>query len=195
MADRPVAARSSRTDRQAAKLEVALSGLETMDLEALRAHWQAVTGQNAPATFRIPLLRAAVAYKLQEQVHDGLKAGTRRLLHRVADAADSVRRGRVVARPAGPSSAAEHSALSTIRGRAPAAPLRIKPGTRLLRTWQGSTHEVLVGDNGVTYRGLSYRSLSEVARLITGQRWSGPLFFGLKLRTLPAAASAMGRSP
>ncbi|GAC1345600.1 MAG: hypothetical protein NVSMB18_25630 [Acetobacteraceae bacterium] len=60
--------------------------------------------------------------------------------------------------------------------------MRIKPGTRLLRTWQGTTHEVLIGSSGVTYRGQHYRSLSEVARLITGQRWSGPLFFGLKRR-------------
>jgi len=51
-----------------------------------------------------------------------------------------------------------------------------------LRQWQGSTHEVIVQEDGVRYRGETYRSLSEVARIITGARWSGPLFFGLKER-------------
>lgn len=57
---------------------------------------------------------------------------------------------------------------------------QVKPGTRLLREWHGITHEVLVGEDGVQYRGHYYRSLSQVARVITGAKWSGPLFFGLK---------------
>ncbi len=57
---------------------------------------------------------------------------------------------------------------------------RIKPGTKLLRDWQGDTHEVLVLEDGLLYRGETYRSLSEIARTITGARWSGPAFFGLK---------------
>jgi hypothetical protein len=52
----------------------------------------------------------------------------------------------------------------------------------LLREWQGVTHQVTVIEDGVLYRGQRYRSLSEVARLITGSRWSGPLFFGLKAK-------------
>ena len=55
----------------------------------------------------------------------------------------------------------------------------LKPGTRVLRTWQGETHSVLVLTDGVEYRGVRYPSLSAVARLITGTRWSGPRFFGL----------------
>jgi hypothetical protein len=55
-----------------------------------------------------------------------------------------------------------------------------KPGTRLLREWQGQTFEVTVLDSGFAYRGTRYESLSRIAREITGARWSGPRFFGLK---------------
>jgi hypothetical protein len=56
----------------------------------------------------------------------------------------------------------------------------IRTGTVLIREWHGVAHQVTVGEGGVLYRGARYRSLSEVARLITGARWSGPRFFGLK---------------
>ena len=55
----------------------------------------------------------------------------------------------------------------------------LAPGTRLLREWQGATHHVTVGAAGFAYRGANYRSLSAIARRITGTAWSGPLFFGL----------------
>jgi hypothetical protein len=67
------------------------------------------------------------------------------------------------------------------------APARIKPGTRLFRHWRGQVHEVFVTNTGYEYLGSPYRSLSEVARKITGTRWSGPAFFGLKkVRSLPS---------
>jgi hypothetical protein len=61
-------------------------------------------------------------------------------------------------------------------------PLRIKPGTRLIRAWRGERHQVTVLENEFAYRGARYRSLSAIARTITGTRWSGPTFFGLKTR-------------
>src|SRR5207237_8963453 len=57
---------------------------------------------------------------------------------------------------------------------------QLKPGTRLLREWQGRTYEVVVLDDGCSWQGTQYRSLSAIARKITGTAWSGPLFFGLK---------------
>ena len=57
---------------------------------------------------------------------------------------------------------------------------RLKPGTRLVREWRGEIHQVTVLDDGLEYRGSHYDSLSEIARSITGTRWSGPLFFGLR---------------
>jgi hypothetical protein len=66
-------------------------------------------------------------------------------------------------------------------GAAPARQGRpLRPGTVLIREWRGVAHQVTVGEDGVLYRGEPYRSLSEVARAITGTRWSGPRFFGLK---------------
>jgi hypothetical protein len=56
----------------------------------------------------------------------------------------------------------------------------IRAGTVLIREWHGVAHQVTIGEEGMLYRGERYRSLSEVARLITGARWSGPRFFGLK---------------
>jgi Protein of unknown function (DUF2924) len=57
----------------------------------------------------------------------------------------------------------------------------LRTGTVLIRQWQGVAHHVTVGEHGVLYRGERYRSLSAVARLITGARWSGPRFFGLRV--------------
>jgi hypothetical protein len=62
------------------------------------------------------------------------------------------------------------------------APRRIKPGTRLIRDWRGERHQVTVLDDGFAYRDERYGSLSAIARAITGTRWSGPAFFGLKTR-------------
>ncbi len=58
----------------------------------------------------------------------------------------------------------------------------VKLGTRLIREWKGTTHEVIVTRDGFIYRAEQYRSLSQIARLITGARWSGPRFFGLRKR-------------
>jgi len=57
---------------------------------------------------------------------------------------------------------------------------QLKPGTRLIREWQGRTYEVIILDDGFFWQGTQYRSLSAIARKITGTAWSGPLFFGLK---------------
>ena len=64
---------------------------------------------------------------------------------------------------------------------------RVSAGTVLIREWRGVRHRVIVLDNDVVYRGRRYKSLSEVARAITGARWSGPLFFGLKGRAKEVA--------
>ena len=62
---------------------------------------------------------------------------------------------------------------------APKGAKRIRAGTRVVREWNGRTHSVTVEEEGFTYAGRSYRSLSAIARQITGARWSGPRFFGL----------------
>ena len=92
---------------------------------------------------------------IQENAFGGLKKSTKRRLEKVA--AD-LAAGRPIKQP-GP---------------------RIKPGTRLLREWNGRVQEVIVLETAVQYRGERWPSLSSVAREITGARWSGPRFFGLK---------------
>ena len=68
--------------------------------------------------------------------------------------------------------------------RAPGYPsLSPKPGTVLVRDWGGVTHQVRVLEDGLLFRGERYESLSQIARAITGSRWSGPLFFSLKAAT------------
>lgn len=116
--------------------------------------WQELFGQDPPHKLGRKLMMLAIAYKLQEQAIGGLKPS---VVRQFARAAECVAAGKPLA-----------------------APASVKPGTRLLREWQGSTHEVIVLDNGVRYQGKIWRSLSEVARAITGARWSGPRFFGLK---------------
>ncbi len=133
-----------------------LSSLSRLKNGELRALWQGVFGQPLPARVRRGLLLRALAYRIQERVQGALSRATRSHLRRLAEAA---RNG------------ATTSLLDTPR---------IKLGTRLIRQWQGETHEVTVIDTGFAYRGEHYLSLSEIARLITGTRWSGPAFFGLK---------------
>jgi hypothetical protein len=102
------------------------------------------------------LLTRAVGYRLQERAFGGLKPTTIRLLERL-----------------GGGRSANHLTRS-------AAAQKAAAGSVLIRGWRGVSHRVEVLDDGVIYRGQRYQSLSEVARLITGSRWSGPLFFGLK---------------
>ena len=71
----------------------------------------------------------------------------------------------------------------------PAPPISLKSGTRLVREWRGVTHTVLIHADGIEWRDQRYRSLSVVAREITGARWSGPRFFGLRRRQLDSTSS------
>jgi Protein of unknown function (DUF2924) len=100
----------------------------------------------------VPLL----AYRIQEIAYGGLKPSTRSELRRIA---------RDLEKPSG-------SKEMKIRH-------RIRPGTRLVREWRGETHEVVITDSGFDYRGANYKSLSKIAKQITGTQWSGPAFFGL----------------
>jgi hypothetical protein len=128
-----------------------LQGLGRLSRHSLAERWSALYGAPPPPRTSRSLMIRAVAYKMQERAFGGLTSSTRRLL-----AGDAP------------------SARSNVPSR------EARPGTVLLREWQGVTHQVTVIENGVLYRGERHRSLSAVARVITGSRWSGPLFFGLK---------------
>jgi hypothetical protein len=140
-----------RSSLNANRLAGELSGLPALDRRTLIEKWQTLYGTE-PAS-RIPnnFLMHAIAHRMQEQVLGGLKPATRRFLE------------------------------NTVKDNTPRQlMISIKPGTRLLREWHGVTYEVIIMEDAVMCNGKRYRSLSEAARAITGARWSGPLFFGLK---------------
>jgi hypothetical protein len=151
----------SRTlsERERKKLAGEVARLQSLDVEQLKGCWRTLYGTEAPARFSRDLLVQAVAYRLQERALGGLKPATRRLFQQVAADAHARRPLKLV-------------------------PVRtLEPGAVLIREWNGVKHKVVVLESGLSYRGQRYRSLSELARLITSSRWSGPLFFGLKHRT------------
>jgi hypothetical protein len=145
-------------DNERQKLSAEIALLKSLEVDQLRARWQILYETEAPTRFSRDLLMRAVAYRMLERMLGGLKSATRRLFERVSQDA---------------------------RARRPisVAPVRkLAPGALLIREWGGTKHQVTVLERGVMFRGKPYRSLSEVARVITGNRWSGPLFFGLKTR-------------
>lgn len=120
----------------------------------LRKEWRRLYRSQPPRLSRDLLVRA-IAYRIQELRYGGLSKATRRKLASLIEA-----------RHTGAESAKETAQ-------------RIRTGTRLIREWNGRTHTVMAEDDGFRYAGRTYRSLSAVAREITGARWSGPRFFGL----------------
>ena len=119
--------------------------------------WLKLYGRAAPPGIRRELMVPFLGYRIQERAYGGLKPATRTQLLRIARALEN------------PTSTTEWLSKP-----------KIKPGTRILRHWRGEAHEIMVTESGYEYRGASYHSLSEIARKITGTRWSGPVFFGLK---------------
>src|ERR1700691_5111964 len=135
---------------------VRLAELGSMPVSALRALWQELIGVPPAAGMRRELLIPILAYKLQEKTYGRLRPSTRAHLRRLAV------------------SLAKGKSDSLTRAS------RFKPGTRLIREWRGETHEVTILAAGYAYQGKEFASLSGIANLITGTRWSGPLFFATK---------------
>jgi hypothetical protein len=142
-----------RSDEDA--LEAEIQRLDDLGLDELRKLCGPVLGA-VPVNHGAHLLRRRLAYELQARALGDLPAETQRRLRRLHQS--------FKANP-------QHKPL-------PRRPL--KPGLVLTRSWQGVLHQVQVTDRGFDYRGEWFGSLSEVARRITGTRWSGPSFFGLK---------------
>jgi Protein of unknown function (DUF2924) len=133
-----------------------IASLSKLGIDELRERWKAMFGKSPSRDISRSFLTRAIAYRLQEKAFGGLKLSMQRLLAEFAD------------------DRANGSALA-------ASPSRIvRPGAMLVREWRGISHQVSVLEKGFCFRGKRYRSLSEVAREITGTQWSGPLFFGLK---------------
>src|SRR6202011_2464556 len=153
-------------DKAAIDVAKALARLSELTIFELRGEWRRLHRMPPPMRFSRDLLTRGISYKLQERAYGGLSTATARKLEQAG--ADSLSRGAVT----------------------PAPRLSLRPGTRLVREWRGVTHMVLVHADGIEWRGQRYRSLSVVARKITGARWSGPRFFGLRQRPLVSTSTA-----
>jgi len=158
----------SRTIEDATACREALSRLPELDLGELRQQWRALYKADASPHLSRELLVRAVAYRMQEVALGGLRPERQRQLRHLAQQLKQTAEIRRHAR------------------------LELKSGTRLVREWRGRTYEVLVLDDGFSWQGTSYRSLSALARKITGTAWSGPLFFGLKPNRCAALGSSQG---
>ena len=148
--------KSSMAPNDAKSLSVDIERLCTLKPDELAERWRSLLGSDPPARFRRSLLLQGLAYRLQEKASGGLKPATRRLLASIAGDAGS------------------HRLLAIEPQRS------VKAGAVLVREWHGAKHQVTVLKDGFMFRGKHFRSLSKIAREITGTRWSGPLFFGLK---------------
>jgi hypothetical protein len=136
-----------------------LAALQAAPIDALKQQWRELFGKEPPS-FNRAYLQSRLAYRIQELAYGGLKPETRARLEALGEQLDG---GNVVLR----------------RIRADSRPL---PGTRLVREWQGIEHVVTVRPDDFEYEGRPYRSLSAIARHITGTRWNGWQFFGLRGR-------------
>jgi hypothetical protein len=139
----------------AAATEAEIEQLRSMPIVELRALWRAKFKSEPPRAFGPDLLRRSIAYKIQEDVFGGLDRTTARLLRQLMEQF-AKNNGRIVLHR------------------------RIKPGAVLIREWKGGRHQVTVLADGFVYQDKPYESLSQIARLITGTRWNGPKFFGLR---------------
>ena len=133
-----------------------LSQIHTLDTASLRNLWQELFGRPTAVALRREVMLPILAYRLQEKAFGGLRP---RILNELRKAAEELQ----------------------VNPKSKGSPTRqLKPGTYLVREWQGKTHRVTVTDKGFEYGNETFSSLSHVARDITGTRWSGPLFFGLR---------------
>jgi len=131
-----------------------LARLNDLTLDELRAEWRRLY-RSAPPRLSRDLMRRAIAYRIQEKAFGGLSAASKRKLK-------------------------DHATQIEITGRVkPDSRPVVRSGARLVREWNGRTYTVAVTEDGFGYGGKTYRSLTKVARVITGAHWSGPRFFGL----------------
>jgi DUF2924 family protein len=141
-------------------IDVEIARLRDLGVEDLRNHWHMVFGRRPHPHLPRHLLYRVLAYRLQAEVLGDLDSDSRHLLDRSASPEDAGRRAVELARRTA----------------------ELRPGTVLEREWNGHMHRVAVLTDGFAWNGKTYPSLSKVALAITGTRWNGPRFFGLRDR-------------
>lgn len=154
-----VARPSARTAANEARVASDIAELDDLTDGKIRERWLALFEGPPPKFMRRALLQRFIAHALQVAAFGGL---SRSVLHRLADIAEVERSG----------------------GIAPAETVSIKPGTRLIRVFNGITHTVTVDDDGFIWNDARHKSLSAIAKQITGTNWNGRAFFGIKRRSM-----------
>jgi hypothetical protein len=150
------------------ELEAEIEQIRSLPKDRLRALWQQTFKSPPPSALGKDMLGRMITYHIQEKALGGLSRASLRLL-------DDIGRGK--------------PDVETTRR-------RLKPGTVLVREYQGERHSVVVAPDGFVWREETYASLSTIARLVTGTNWSGPKFFGLRLTSGKAdETEAAVRSP
>ena len=137
-------------------VEAELDRLPAMPITDLRKRYRELFQAEPPKAFGPDLLRRSIAHAIQEKAYGGLPPATQRLLDQLVKATSAKPNGRLE------------------------LPQRIKSGSELVRTWNRRTYRVTVKADGFAYDGKTFASLSEIATAITGTRWNGPRFFGLR---------------
>jgi Protein of unknown function (DUF2924) len=150
----------------AINIEAALLKISRFSIEELRSQWQEIFGKDPPKAFGPDLLRRSIAQELQENAYGGPDQITKHELDR------------------------QIRLLSRTSTKRMEVPRRIKAGAVLVREWKGKTHRVMVLNDGFEYDGHAFSSLSEIAREITGTRWNGPRFFGLRVMELAISSQS-----
>jgi hypothetical protein len=140
-------------------VEAEIERLRGLDLTALQLSWRAVFGRAAPAHLSKALLLRLLAYRLQAQAFGDLSQATRKLLDGLANGAPG----------------SDGDAAVPLPGQG-----QLMPGTVLIREHDGRQHHVMVAAVGFVWNGMTYESLSKIAFAITGTKWNGPRFFGLR---------------
>jgi hypothetical protein len=155
--------KNGRNGRASTKTSVEdeIAHLRGLDLSGLRARWVSVFQKVAPAHLTRHLLFSVIAYRLQADRFGDLDRTTRQVLDRT------------VAEEAAPAMSARLASLDQKR-------TELAPGTVLVREWDRRSHRIMVLADGFAWNGQTYDSLSKVAFAITGTKWNGPRFFGLR---------------
>jgi hypothetical protein len=152
-----------RNGRASAKISVTdeIAHLRSLDIVGLRARWQSIFGGECPPHLTRHLLFAVIAHRLQADRFGDLDHATKQVLDRS------------VAKKAYPAMSARLASFDQKRA-------ELTPGTVLVREWDRTSQRVMVMADGFAWNGTTYDSLSKVAFAITGTKWNGPRFFGLR---------------
>lgn len=168
-------------------LEREIGKLALLPREELAIRWRAVFASTPPRGVKRGLLELGIAWQLQVRQFGALSPATKRQMQKLIAARRAERLRLAEGGSVAGASISQARGGQTLAAR-PAASVSLSPGTRLVREWHGRSHHVDVTEDGFVFEGKTHASLSAIARQITGAHWSGPRFFGLKVRSQIAEA-------